>query len=594
MPKGTKHQGYYEKYGMFWEELLHPIHVEIFFIKSGGTFKKKDGTVVGLGMFHHFKAFQEYLWPEKKWHRWNELELKCYLEHRIIGELGPASSGKTNSAATNTLADYYIYPDCTTVLVSSTEREMLEMRVFGEMKKFHRMAKARFDWIPGHLIESKQRIITDSRDESIDGRDFRNGVCGVPCKRGGSYIGLGSFAGIKNKRMRMVADELHLMPKVFVDAISNMNKNPNFKCVGIGNPKDQTDALGVFTEPSAEIGGWDGGIDQSGGTKTWPTRWAKGICIQLPGSDSPNLDGKLGIDLINQEQIDADIKFYGKDSLQFSMMDEGRMPRGEGSRRVITRQMCLKFGAMEQPVWKDETRTRIGCLDAAYGAVGGDRTVFGEIQFGPGVDGRPILALINTMLVPVSVQNPEIPEDQIAMFVMDQCKTRNIPPENFFFDSTGRGSLVSAFARLWSPAVVGVEFGGKPSERMVTDEIRISCRDYYSKFVSELWFSVRFIVLANQFRGLSEDVMMEGCMREWKLVGANRTEVEPKEMTKLKVGRSPDLMDCLVAGVEGARQRGFVIAPKKSPQSTTLTNDFKQRIESRLARLRQSWELTYS
>ena len=31
-------------------------------------------------------------------------------------------------------------------------------------------------------------------------------------------------------------------------------------------------------------------------------------------------------------------------------------------------------------------------------------------------------------------------------------------PENFGFDSTGRGSLAIAFAQIWSPDVVPVEF----------------------------------------------------------------------------------------------------------------------------------------
>ena len=378
--------------------------IEMQMIRQGGTYRGH-----GNGLFFHFKAFISLLWPEHVWHRWNELELQCYLNYRIIGEMGPASAGKTRSATIHVLADYYVWSDCTTVLMSSTEREMLEMRCWGEAKKLHREAQSRFpELIPGNLIESRQRIITDSRFENSEGRDFRNGICGVPCKKGGSYVGLGSFAGIKNKRLRMVADECHLMNRVFVDAIANLNKNADFKCVALGNPKDTTDALGVICEPAAHLGGWDGGIDQSPKTKTWPTRFDQGICVQLVGSDSPNLDGQLGIPLIDQKAIDADIAFYGRDSLQFTMMDEGRMPRGQGLRRVITRQMCLKFGAMEPAIWKNDKRTKIGFLDAAYGSVGGDRCVYGELEFGSDPNDRQILELTKTMLVPISVEVNEL------------------------------------------------------------------------------------------------------------------------------------------------------------------------------------------
>lgn len=581
-----------KKYGLLWEPLLSDASIEMTMVRQGGKIKGE-----GNGLFYHFKALISLLWPDHVWHRWNELELHCYLNNRIIGEMGPASSGKTHSAAINVLTDYYVWSDCTTVLVSSTEREMLEMRVWGEIKKYHRMAQSKYPLlIPGNLIESRQRIITDSRFENAEGRDFRNGICGVPCKKGGAYVGLGSFAGIKNKRLRMVADECHLMNRIFVDAIANLNKNPDFKCVAMGNPKDTTDALGVICEPAAHLGGWDGGIDQSPKTKSWPTRFDQGICVQLVGSDSPNLDGKLGIPLIEQTSIDADIAFYGKDSLQFTMMNEGRMPRGQGLRRVITRQMCLKFGAMEPAVWKNEKVTKIAFLDAAYGSVGGDRCIYGELHFGHDPQDRQLLELVKTMLVPISMESNEIPEEQIAIFVKGQCEASGIPPQQFGFDSTGRGSLVGAFGRLWSPHIVPIEFGGKPTERQVTwipNGTKMTCRDYYSKFVSELWYSVALTIQSSQFRGMTEEVMNEGCMREWGIVGANKIEVEPKEKMKMKTGRSPDLFDGLVCGVELARRFGFTISMIMAKSATKANDAWKDVYRDRMRKLEANHRLTY-
>ena len=588
-----------ELYGLRFEPLIHPVLIEMEMIVRGGQWKKQNGGMAGNGLKFHFKRFIQLVWPEYVWQKWSELQLECYLDYRIIGEIGPASSGKTAAAAIHSLTDYYCFPTSTTILVSSTEREMLEMRVWGEIKKFHRVAQSRFDFIPGNLIESRQRIVTDSKWDAEDGRDFRNGLCGVPCKKGGSYVGLSSYVGIKNKRVRLIADEGHLMPRAYVDAISNLNKNSDFKCVVLGNPKETTDALGIVCEPSAELGGWDGGIDQTPKTKFWPTRFDRGVCLQLTGSDCPNMDVPEGEPppypfLITREAIAADIKFYGKDSLQYTMMNEGRMPRGQGLRRVITRAMCLKFGAMEEPIWKNSNQTRIGFMDAAYGATGGDRCVFGELRFGDDVNGTSIIALIETMVVPVSVNETDLPEDQIVNYVKTQCEQRKIVPENFFFDSTGRGSLVGAFARLWSPYIVPVEFGGKPTERLVTTDIRVTCRDYYSKFVSELWYSVSLAIQSGQFRGMTEDMMAEGCMREWGFVGANKIEVEPKEKMKLKTGRSPDLFDALVAGVEGARQRGFQITRLAAKESGIRDNKWKTELKDRMGNVRRNHTLSYS
>jgi hypothetical protein len=591
-----------EKYGLKWEPNIHPVSIELTMIRRGGRWIKDAGGYAGEGLFFHYKRLQELLWPQKEWHRWNLMVLEELINNRFIGIMGPASSGKTCEAGVYGLCTYYSLADQTTVMVSSTEKERLEDRVWGEIKKFHKIARAKCEWLPGELLESRQRLLTDVKFADSDGRDFRNGMVGIPCKKGGSYVGLGAFAGTKNKRVILIADEGQFMPQAYVDAISNLNKNAGFQCIVIGNPKDTTDALGKICEPSAELGGWDGGIDQTGGTKKWKTRFPGGVCIQLVGSDSPNMDFPEDQPprypyLITREAIASDVAFYGRDSLQFSMMNDGRMPRGQGLRRVITRQMCQKFDALVEPVWVSEKRTKIGFLDAAYGSVGGDRCIFGELQFGPGLarDGTELilLALIQTMLVPVSIKENELPEDQIAKFCKEQCEARGIPAENFGFDSTGRGTLMGAFARLWSAYVVPIEFGGKATDRQVSAENYTLCRDFYSKFVSELWYSVRLTIESRQFRGMTEEVMQEGTMREWKLVTGNRVEVESKVEMKDKMGRSPDLFDALVAGVEMARRKGFMIAKLGKTRSVS-DPDWKQKLRERAAKLARAGDLTYT
>lgn len=571
--------------------------------------------MVGEGLFFHMKQFMSLLWPEIHWNKWSELQLDCWTKYRIIGQIGCASSGKSMVPACCLLADYYCFPDSTTGLVSSTTRESLEMRILGELKKYHKLAKKRRSWIPGYLIEGRQRIVTDPRNESSEGRDFRNGIVGVACKRGQAYQGIEEYVGIKNKHLRLLSDELQFLPRVFVDSIANLNKNTDFKCVGSGNPKDTTDALGVLCEPAAHLGGWDGGIDQTPGTKTWEIRFPQGICIQLPGSDSPNLDGKLGIPLITKQQIDADIAFYGKDSIQYTMMDEGRMPRGMGNRRVLTRNMCVRYRAMEEPMWMDSRRTKIAFLDAAYGGVGGDRCVFGVLEYGkesepdngdrivsnlinqttPAERNRQIVALISTEVIPVSGERKEDAEEQIALAVKDRCERLQIPPGQFFFDSGMRTGLVSALARLWSAYVCPVDCGGKPSEDNVSEEINIPCDKYYSKFITELWFNVRKAVESQQWRGLTEDVISEFCQREWRMVTGNRIEVEPKADMKLKIGRSPDLADAVAVGLYGARQMGFKIVKSSKTVSAIgkIDPSWKRQIKEKAHQLWRAKELSY-
>jgi hypothetical protein len=142
---------------------------------------------------------------------------------------------------------------------------------------------------------------------------------------------------------------------------------------------------------------------------------------------------------------------------------------------------------------------------------------------------------------------------------MGQCKGRGVPAKNFFMDSGMRTSLVQAFSRLWSVDVESVDCGGKPTEDKVSAAIDVSCRDYYDRKITQVWYNVRLIIESGQFRGMTDDVMVEGCAREWKTVGGNKIAVETKEEMKLKTSRSPDLMDAVALGCFGACHRGFQI-----------------------------------
>jgi hypothetical protein len=192
------------------------------------------------------------------------------------------------------------------------------------------------------------------------------------------------------------------------------------------------------------------------------------------------------------------------------------------------------------------------------------------------IDGGTILRIYPPVNVPVLVRVDMTPEDQISVYVKQYCSDNNIPPENFYHDSTGRGSLGTSLARIWSNLCNPVEFGGSPSKRPVSLDLFIQdqntgerrhklCNEHYDRFVSELAFSVRYVIEGSQMRNLPSDVMEELCLRKWDKVRGDKYSIEPKTGTstkpgfKQRVGFSPDLADWLSIIVEGARRRGFDI-----------------------------------
>jgi len=186
-----------------------------------------------------------------------------------------------------------------------------------------------------------------------------------------------------------------------------------------------------------------------------------------------------------------------------------------------------------------------------------------------------VLRVLAPVIVPVTVRSDLIPEDQISEFCKSYCERRNIPPENFGHDSTGRGSLGTSLARVWSAKCQPVEFGGVPTKRPVSLDLFVEdldtgtkrlkrCDEHFSRWVSEAWWVVRMAIESGQLKNLPEETMDEGCLREFNLVKGNRIEVESKRIMKERIGRSPDLFDSLAIAVEICRRKGFQISKSGS------------------------------
>lgn len=590
-------------YGLLWFPGVPQIKRHIHCIQQGGRWKTKHGNWAGEGLLFHYKGIIKEAWPEFVQHRWFDFMLQEWIPHEWIGIAGPKDSSKSGSLAVIHLADYYCFPTCTTVVVSSTSYESADMRIWGEMKMRHRSAKHRHEFLPGNLIEGRRRIVTDMRDEYTEGRDFRNGCVVIPVKKGDLQRAYELIIGIKNKRKRWILEELQTLPSAALDGTANFfQTGSDTKVSGAGNPSNITDAHGKLCEPHSSLGGWDSNLDAHGKTKSWKTRFDNGVCVHLPGSDSPNMD--VGPNepvpypfLMTRERMDKDARTWTKTDWHFQMFNEGRWPRGQGASRVITRQMCVNGGALNEAKWANNIRAKLLAMDAGFG---GDRCVCHELWFGDelpvtvqaGTDlmvnqdpilnrTKQIIALIQTSIVPITGDDVKGAEDQIVIWMKKQAELRGIPASQCFVEPGMRVALVQKFTQLWSDKVVMIDFGGKPSENMVSSDLLIPCRDFYFNFVTELWYSIRLAIECGQFRQMDDETMNEGCIREYrKNVIGNKIQIETKAEFKEKSGFSPDRFDALVAGLEGAKRLGFAIKRQRPDEPDDYDNDqWKRQLE---------------
>lgn len=548
------------RYGL---EAKDPLSLERLLIQHGGYYDC-EGKRYGEGLEHHMREFMTLCWPDEDHHRWSDLILHHYCRERNVIVSGPKDCGKSHSWARIALVDYWCFPEETIWLISSTTMDMLDLRVWSDIKDLFNRARERFEFLPGNILESKRGIFTDKVDPRTGvARDVRKGIILIPCIAGnGTWVGISNnMVGIKQKRRRLLADELSLMKQGYLTSIEHMDKG-DFKLCGSGNPIGQGDPQDKLSEPEK---GW-GTEPQTEKTEVWRNKWG-GITIALDGRDSPNNDlpkNRYSY-MLNSGDIERTERRWGKDSATVWTQVYGKRKVGLNAHRVLTFQLCEANGAFQKCVWDGSPTTKIYALDAAFG---GDRAPGGYIEFGRNVEGHSVLKVVPPHVIEVKADLD--PEAQLAQGVKDDITWNGIPAENVFFDAGMHATLGITLARAIGPAVNAVNFGGKASSRPVSaDEFVLDretgqkrlkrCDEQYVNFVCELWWSVRLVVMGRQMRELPKEVADEFYQREWANAPGDRYVLETKPEMKERIGFSPDLADWLAIAVEGARQRGFVI-----------------------------------
>ena len=568
----------FEKYGAMWDEGTHPLEIERFCIRKGGRWTWDNGVTAGLGMFHHFKEMQSILWPEDDHHRWSDLILSTILDNRITVVAGCRDSSKTRTVSKWALCDYWCWPQITLTLMTSTTAQGLEMRVFGDIKSLFARAKERCDFLEGNVVDAKKGIFTDDIAGSDEVRDMRKGIVGIPTMTSeGEYQGMAlkNFAGIKQQNRRLIGDELQFISCDYLKVLDSMDKG-NFRAVFLGNMiADNGKALDRVSEP---INGWSS-IDETPKTKVWKNKY-NGITVNLCGPDSPNFDPETFNKydyLLAQSDLDSVAsRPMGKETIEWWSQIMGLRKPGVVSDRVLTVDIVKNYHGFDDVVWTTEPTLKILGIDAGFG---GDECVMTYLECGREVEGNNVAVFREQKSIPLMVESKITVEDQIALIAKQYCDSVGVPYENVFIEAGMRATLAVSFSQILSPAINAINFGGSPTDRPVSNDLFIwddklqqnrlkKCSEHYSKFVTELAFSVREVVLSNQARKFPLPAAEEYQKRKWRMVYGNLYELETKvEYKERNQSRSPNYSDSTMVAIEGARRRGFQIERLKDPNA---------------------------
>ncbi len=514
----------------------------------------------GLGSFEHFRRAAALTWPDVEWNPWLErcIESLCRpgqrdgdKETRTVAWTGCGASGKTFAAGFYASLWWQADPANSIVCLTSTTKEMIGRRVWPVVQWFSTHAKDPTTgkvFNCGHMVDSRKMLQATKGDE-------KHAIFAMAVAQGETQKAVENLKGMHANRILLIIDEATGTPPAVVETVANMRKGcRDFTVLVIANAVSHLDCHGRVCRPE---GGWESITVEDAEWKTSGVpEWElpPGICMHFDGSKSPNVVAKRTLYpfLYSWEDYRSALKHGVTKSVKFWSQTRGFWAPEGISDTILTEPLIEHHQGRSDTTFLSE-RKSVAFLDSAFG---GDDcvAVFGAIG---NTDGGDVLQIEESLLILPSAEVKDPVDHQVARQYKNACIARGVQPENAGADATGTGRGVYAIlCEEWSHRVQRTEFGGAASDLPASNDDPRPSKEVYDRRVTELWFSVREFLMANQLRGLYHDAIIDLCTRTYEHIG-RKIRLQTKDDYKDLYKRSPDHGDAVAGLVDVCRKVGF-------------------------------------
>jgi hypothetical protein len=502
--------------------------------------------------------------------------LKALCENREVIISGSASSSKTMPSSAYALLSFFADPLNTMVILSTTSLRGADTRAWSQVRDLFDKAQTKV----GYAVEHIKAIVFDPSFElggkrDVSQRDLRNGIMVLAVPPGAEGKGaVKNIIGLKNRRVIWIVDEMPEMTTgIMEEPVANLESNPYFQFVGLGNAKGGMNPHRQAAEPK---GGWEG-FDPCnrpfGGV--WATK-SGGCCLFLDGHKSPNMfpelremDEKRDLPfpfLSNHITNERNALRYGhgdaakgEKTAPYLRMCRGLWPDNDTEQTVLSFQFVTDNKGDGDVLWGPGEVTQVAALDPAFTS-GGDSSVLvhGEVGTAYG-DRRKVLKILGEYeLNPAS---GKAYEDALAEDVVQKLDQWGVKPENFALDiSSDGGKIAQAIMKLQgSTDLMAISSMGQASSRPVSSVDARPSNEAYDRRVTELWFSMRIGIEVGVIKGFDtrSGYAKDLFSRIYDLKGNDRVGILSKRDLKRLIGRSPDFGDAACYLLEIARHIGL-------------------------------------
>lgn len=524
----------FERYGRVWPAGTTDVTIELI------AFRENYGPERGgIGKFGHFRRVIELLWPYDKkknkngfqWNPWAERIFEAACHWNYLGISGPKSSSKTHCIGLWGLVNWLCDPFNTLVLCTTTSLREARKRMWGVIRERHLQVPG----LPGRIVDSMGKLILDEA-----GSD-RSSITLIPSAKDKEKEATEKLIGLKNKRVFLLVDEATDVSPAIFEAIHNLDSNPYFQCVALGNFASAYDPFGQFIAPkntwnsiNCEMDGWE---------------TSRGYCIHLDGEKTPNLDSDDEWPfLLTSRQLREAREYQGENSLSYWRFIRSFPAPVGAEQNIYSEAEIRRFEGEALPKW-DKQPIRVAGFDPSF-TNGGDRSVLYVGSFGKSDLGLPTISFDKAYILREDASKANEPRNfQIARQVREVCQSEGVLPENLAIDATGAGDpFCDILSEIWSNRIYRVKFGEKPSPLPISAVSPVKANEKFGNRVSELWWVGVEFLRSNQIRGISPDLARELCARKYSTMSGGKLVVEPKKDMKARMGKSPDLADaaCLL------------------------------------------------
>lgn len=525
----------------------------------------------GLGKFGHLKKLLWYIKPDLEWNPWLERYLSRLCDEdyahkygegydvpikRVAMSTGCATAGKTFAIGLYAFAFWIADKFNSCVVMTTTTGKMGKKRmwpVITDCFSSHRTALSQWSGYPEHRI-SMPNLIDSQMMLQAERGDGKHSISMIAVDEGETTKALNNIKGQHAPRMLVIIDEMESTPEGIVKACCNLEKaTQDFTLIGIGNSSSMIDSHGRMCEP---INGWDSiGVE----TEEWitnkhPDTGMTGICLHFDGFKSPNvIAGKTIYPYLYT------FEDYQKACTREETVETWKQDRGfwapEGVQiTVMTPQMinrCKGRGTFQFLTWW----YAIAGLDPAFG--GNDCMLriakMGDIDS----SGKIGIQLTQRYVIKASATSANEVDRQIGIRATELCKQHGVKPNHFAMDKTGTGrGVFSHMYSDWSNQIVGIEFGGMPSDVPISITDDRPAIEIYDRKVTELYFSVAEFLKAFQLCGMGQEEIADFCARRFKHEKKKYVLETKADFKKRSNNRSPDDGDAVAVLIDLARKLG--------------------------------------